>query len=141
MKILFALAGAALIAGSFALAGRPVAGRSAQTSTQTSDAMMTKSYLDYSKEAFDKAAGQKRVLFFKASWCPSCRSADKDFTANLKKLPENVVIFKADYDTEVALKKTYAITRQHTFVYVDKAGKSLKTWSGGATAEILENTK
>jgi thioredoxin 1 len=136
MKILFALAGAALIAGSFALAGR-----TAQTTTQTSDAMMSKSYLDYSKEAFEKASAQKRVLFFKASWCPSCRSADKDFTANLKKLPENVVIFKADYDTETALKTKYNISRQHTFIYVDKAGKALKTWSGGATAEILENTK
>jgi thioredoxin 1 len=136
MKILFAFAGAALIAGSFALAGR-----TAQTATQTSDAMMSKSYVDYSKEAFDKASTQKRVLFFKASWCPSCRSADKDFTANLKKLPENVVIFKADYDTETALKTKYNISRQHTFVYLDKAGKALKTWSGGATAEILENTK
>ena len=69
MKILLAFAGAALIAGSFALAGR-----NAQTTTQTADAMMTKSYVDYSKEAFDKASGEKRVLFFKASWCPTCRS-------------------------------------------------------------------
>ena len=136
MKILLAFAGAALIAGSFALAGR-----TAQTTTQTSDAMMTKSYVDYTKEAFDKASGEKRVLFFKASWCPTCRSADKDFMANLKKIPANVVIFKADYDTETALKTKYNISRQHTFVFVDKAGKALKTWSGGATAEILENTK
>jgi thioredoxin 1 len=136
MKILLAFAGAALIAGSFALAGR-----TAQTTTQTSDAMMSKSYVDYTKETFDKAAGEKRVLFFKASWCPTCRSADKDFMANLKKIPANVVIFKADYDTETALKTKYNISRQHTFVFVDKAGKALKTWSGGATAEILENTK
>jgi thioredoxin 1 len=136
MKILFAFAGAALIAGSFALAGR-----TAQTSTQTSDAMMGKSYVDYTKETFDKAATQKRVLFFKASWCPTCRSADKDFMANLKKIPTDVMIFKADYDTETALKTKYNVARQHTFVFVDKAGKALKTWSGGATAEILENTK
>jgi thioredoxin 1 len=132
MKILFAFAGAALIAGSFALAGR---------TAQTADAMMSKSYVDYTKETFDKAAAEKRVLFFKASWCPSCRSADKDFMANLAKLPKNVVIFKTDYDTETALKTKYNISRQHTFVYVDKAGKAVKTWSGGATAEILENTK
>jgi thioredoxin 1 len=136
MKILFAFAGAALIAGSFALAGR-----TAQTSTQTSDAMMGKSYVDYTKETFDRAATQKRVLFFKASWCPTCRSADKDFMANLKKIPTDVMIFKADYDTETALKTKYNVARQHTFVFVDKAGKALKTWSGGATAEILENTK
>jgi thioredoxin 1 len=132
MKTLLAFAGAALIAGSLALAGR---------TAQTSDAIMSKSYIDYSKEAFDKTATQKRVLFFKASWCPTCRSADKDFMANLKKLPENVVIFKTDYDTETTLKTKYNIIRQHTFVFVDKAGKALKTWSGGATAEILENTK
>ena len=132
MKVLLAFAGAALIAGSFAIAGR---------TAQTAETMMTKSYVDYTKEAFDKAAGEKRVLFFKASWCPTCRSADKDFMANLKKIPANVVIFKADYDTETVLKTKYGISRQHTFVYVDKAGKALKTWSGGATAEILENTK
>lgn len=106
------------------------------------DTMMKSSgYTAYSKEAFDKASTQKRVLFFAASWCPSCRSADKNFTDNLKKIPENVMIFKTDYDSETALKTKYKITYQHTFVFVDAKGVELKKWSGGGINELLVNTK
>lgn len=98
-------------------------------------------YLAYTKEAFDKASTQKRVLFFAASWCPSCRAADKNFNENLKKIPENVMIFKTDYDSETALKTKYKITYQHTFVYVDAKGLELKKWSGGGIDELLVNTK
>jgi thioredoxin 1 len=104
-------------------------------------AMMTKSYMEYNKAAFDKAAGQKRVLFFAATWCPSCRSADKDINANLKSVPKSVVIFKTDYDLQTELKAKYGITHQHTFVYGDKTGKAIKTWSGGGTTEILAAIK
>jgi thioredoxin 1 len=107
-----------------------------------SDTMMKSAgYIAYTKEAFDKASTQKRVLFFAASWCPSCRAADKNFNENLKKIPENVMIFKTDYDTETALKTKYKITYQHTFVYVDAKGAELKKWSGGGIDELLVNTK
>jgi thioredoxin 1 len=107
-----------------------------------SDTMMkSANYVGYSKEAFDKASNQKRVLFFAASWCPSCRAADKNFNENLKKIPENVMIFKTDYDTETVLKTKYKITYQHTFVHVDAKGLELKKWSGGGIDELLVNTK
>ncbi|MDX2003771.1 MAG: thioredoxin family protein [Meiothermus sp.] len=99
------------------------------------------SYLEYSAEAFGKAKDQKRVLFFSASWCPTCRAANAEFTAKLKEIPKGVVVFKADYDKETALKRQYGIVRQHTFVLVDATGKALKTWSGGAVAEVAANTK
>jgi thioredoxin 1 len=104
-------------------------------------AMMKSNYIEYSKEAFDKASSQKRVLFFAASWCPSCRAADKNFNENLKKIPENVMVFKTDYDTETALKTKYKITRQHSFVYVDAKGVALKSWAGGGIDELLVATK
>jgi thioredoxin 1 len=104
-------------------------------------AMMKSNYTAYSKEAFDKASSQKRVLFFAASWCPSCRAADKNFNENLKKIPENVMVFKTDYDTETALKTKYKITRQHSFVYVDAKGVALKSWAGGGIDELLTMTK
>ncbi len=107
-----------------------------------SDTMMKSAgYVTYSKKAFDEAAKQKRVYFFAASWCPSCRAADKDFNANIKKIPENVMVFKTDYDTEAALKTKFNITSQHTFVYVDAKGEALKKWSGGGFAELLVNTQ
>jgi thioredoxin 1 len=104
-------------------------------------AMMKSNYTAYSKEAFDKASSQKRVLFFAASWCPSCRAADKNFNENLKKIPDNVMVFKTDYDTETALKTKYKITRQHSFVYVDAKGVALKSWAGGGIEELLTMTK
>src|SRR3990172_10529193 len=30
-------------------------------------------YTDYSKEAFDSAVNQKRVYYFHAVWCPTCK--------------------------------------------------------------------
>ncbi len=138
-KIWSGLIGAAVVATGFVAVTFTSSAAVATPVSQT--ATMEKSYVEYNKVAFDKAVAKKRVLFFAASWCPTCRSADKDFNANLKSIPDSVVIFKTDYDTELDLKKTYGITHQHTFVYVDKSGKALKTWSGGATAEILVNTK
>ena len=98
-------------------------------------------YLDYSPEAFAPAAGKKRVYFFHAAWCSSCRAADAEFRSNLDKIPQDVVLFETDYDTQTALKKQYDITYQHTFVYVDAAGKEIKKWNGGGVAELVEKTK
>ncbi|MFN3266775.1 MAG: thioredoxin family protein [Deinococcales bacterium] len=129
-KIFFGLLGvAALSIAAFAQQG------TMQSTTMKSN------YLEYSKEAFDKASSAKRVLFFAASWCPSCRSADKNFNENLKKIPENVMIFKTDYDKETALKTKYKITRQHSFVYVDAKGVALKSWAGGGIDELLAAVK
>ncbi len=108
---------------------------------QADTMMKTTGYVAFSKEAFDKASAQKRVLFFAASWCPSCRAADKNLNENLKKIPENVIVFKTDYDTETALKTKYKITRQHSFVFVDAKGVALKSWAGGGIDELLVNTK
>jgi thioredoxin 1 len=105
------------------------------------EAMMVKGYTDYSSKAFEAAASQKRVLFFAASWCPTCRAANADITAKLGQIPKEVVIFKVDYDKETALKTKYGITRQHTFVLVDPKGMGAKKWSGGNLAEILAAAK
>jgi thioredoxin 1 len=112
-----------------------------QAQQMQNQSMMAAAYMDYSAEAFTKAADQKRVLFFAASWCPTCRAANTEFTAKLKEIPKGVVVFKTDYDKETALKRQYGIVRQHTFVLVDATGKALKTWSGGAIAEVVANTK
>ncbi len=123
-KLLIGLVGALMLSG--ALAGS-----------------MSKNYVEYTQKAFDEAADAKtkRVLFFAASWCASCRGAEKSITENLDKIPANVMIFKADYDKETTLKTKYSVTRQHTFVYVDAKGAALKTWSGGGLNEIIEATK
>ena len=97
-------------------------------------------YVRYSAEAFDAAKDQKRVYFFHASWCPSCRTADRDIRANLELIPEDTVVFKTDYDKERELKRLYGITHQHTFVYIDANGEIVEKWSGGGAEAIAHYT-
>lgn len=104
-------------------------------------------YVAYSKAAFDEAAGTRRVLFFYANWCPICKPADADFTANASKIPSDVILIRVNYndtDTdqeEKDLAKQYGITYQHTFVQIDAQGKEVAKWNGGQTDELLANIK
>ncbi|MDQ3239714.1 MAG: thioredoxin family protein [bacterium] len=77
------------------------------------------------------------ILFFKASWCPSCRALDGDIKSSLSDIPENVVLLELDYDTETELKRKYGVTTQHTLVQVDTEGNMIKKWSGGNRLEDL----
>ena len=78
-------------------------------------------YVTYSKTVYDEASSQRRVLYFYANWCPSCKVANEDFTANPNKIPEDVVVIRTNYndtDTdqeEKDLAKKYAVTYQHTY--------------------------
>ena len=112
----------------------------AQTTKQETMAK-TEGYVAYEAKVFAADTSNKRVLFFAASWCPTCRTADADIKANLKDIPKDVVIYKTDYDTETALKTKYGITRQHTFVYVNAKAEAIKKWSGGNLNEILNTIK
>lgn len=94
-------------------------------------------YVAYSKAAFDALSDKRRVLYFHAPWCPTCRPLDKSLSSNPNQIPDGVVLFKTDYDTETALKTKYGITYQHTFVEVDAAGNAVQTWNGGDVADIV----
>jgi thiol-disulfide isomerase/thioredoxin len=100
-------------------------------------------YQDYSPEALKQAqaSGGKAVLFFKASWCPTCSAADKDFRENLSQIPDGVTILKVDYDTQIALKQKYGITIQDTFVQLDSQGNQVSRWTSGGQglASLLNN--
>jgi hypothetical protein len=67
--------------------------------------------------------------------------ANQDFTTNSARFPEDVVVFRTDYDKETALKTRYGVTYQHTFVQVDANGNELAKWNGGGLAELLQNLK
>jgi len=106
-------------------------------------AMMEKSgeYVDYSDETYTKAAGDKRVLFFHATWCPTCKVANASFLENKEKIPAGVSLLKTDYDKENELKDKYEISYQHTFVQVDENGNEIAKWNGGGIDELLANLK
>lgn len=104
-------------------------------------AMMAKagSYQAYAPEKLAMAAEGKVVLFFRASWCPSCRTLDADIRAHLEGIPAGVTILDVDYDTATALKQKYGVTYQHTLVQVDAQGNQLAKWSGSASlADIVK---
>jgi thioredoxin 1 len=115
----------------------PTSTETVETTTQPSTAR----YQPYTKAGFDKAVTHKRVYFFHAPWCPTCAPADRAFQANQASIPEDVVLFKTDYDSSDALKKQYAITYQHTFVLVDENGAEVKKWNGGGLEELITNTQ
>lgn len=104
------------------------------------DAMMQKagSYEAYSPEKVSaKAEAENVVLFFRASWCPTCRALDADIQAHLDEIPSDLTILDVDYDNSASLKKKYGVTYQHTFVEVDKDGNQIKKWFGSPTLAAL----
>lgn len=98
-------------------------------------------YIPYDEALFADAVDRRRVYFFHASWCSSCRAADSALRSNRELIPSDVVVFRTDYDANRELKQRYAVTYQHTFVLVDAAGNALRTWSGGDIDLLLENTR
>jgi thioredoxin 1 len=101
-------------------------------------AMKAGSYEAYSLEKVATASADHAVvLFFRASWCPTCISVDKDIKANLSKIPSSLSILDVNYDNSTALKQKYGVIYQHTFVQVDKDGKLIKKWSGSPTLSAL----
>lgn len=104
-------------------------------------------YISYSPEAFAERAKIRRVLFFFANWCPTCRPADANFTKEMAQIPADVTLFRVNYnDTETdaaekELAQTYGITYQHTYVQIDTDGAVVTKWNGGQIAELLTNIK
>jgi thiol-disulfide isomerase/thioredoxin len=111
------------------------------TKTQDSQAQLLQPYQVYSPEALQAAqeTDNKIVLFFHATWCPSCRALDSEITSNLAEIPENLTIFKVNYDAETALKQQYGVTTQHTLVQIDSTGNEVTKWSGGSRIKQLLN--
>jgi thiol-disulfide isomerase/thioredoxin len=93
------------------------------------------SYADYLADQAAYDAGGDVVLFFAASWCPTCQRADRNLTAS--GVPSGLTVVKIDYDASTALKKQYGVTVQHTFVQVDPSGKALAKFTGSDTAEEI----
>ena len=89
--------------------------------------MMHSVYRDYTADRFAELKGdQKFALFFHAPWCPTCRALEANILNNAEQLKEGVIL-KADYDSEVALKKEYGIRVQTSVVFFNADGSVEKT--------------
>lgn len=104
-------------------------------------------YLNYSKEEYDKALNEKRVvlLFFTSNWCSLCTDQDatnEEVLASLTK--EGVVGLKAhvlDSETTVetdALAKKFDVTKENSLVILDKNGAVAFKYVGNITNELLK---
>lgn len=103
-----------------------------ETMMSDEGAMMQKgSYEAYSADKLAMANEGDVVLFFRASWCPTCRALDADIKTNT--VPAGVTILDVNYDTEIALKQKYGVTTQHTLVQVDAEGNLIQKWQGSPT--------
>jgi thiol-disulfide isomerase/thioredoxin len=89
-------------------------------------------YTDYAPELVAEADGDI-VLFFHASWCPSCRTQDASIVSGAAEIPADLTILKVDYDSSTELKREHGVTTQHTFVQVDSEGNQITKWIGGST--------
>lgn len=102
-------------------------------SMTNNDSMMMEhsgTYETYAPEKLSMAETGKVVLFFRATWCPTCAALDADIRSHLSDIPEGVTILDVNYDTETALKQKYGVTYQHTFVQVSTDGSMITKWSG-----------
>lgn len=155
--IIAALAAVVLIGGGLYVSMMP--SEPAMDAMEKRDAMMEKdgammekapegammsagSYEAYAPEKLAMATEGDVVLFFRASWCPTCKSVDADIKKNVSQIPKGVTILDVDYDTATDLKKKYGVTYQHTFVQVAADGTQIAKWSASPTlAALLGNIK
>ncbi len=98
-------------------------------------------YIDYATYSAAPAdyADTNTVLFFSASWCPTCQITEKDIAANMDNLPDNLTLVHVDYDSAGDLRQQYEIRVQHTFVQVDSSGAAIKTWTGSPTVADIQS--
>jgi thiol-disulfide isomerase/thioredoxin len=105
------------------------------------DTMMSSpgEYVDFSESVWNGLYKKEPfVLFFHASWCPSCKQTDSEINADPSKIPTGTTIVKVNYDTSADLKKEYGVTYQHTYVYFDAQGNMVKKTAGDNFAKIIE---
>ncbi|MBP9797790.1 thioredoxin family protein [Candidatus Woesebacteria bacterium] len=118
-----------------------------QTETSTNNPNTQKRYIEYSQSQFNELANTRRVIYFYAKWCSTCRPADANFTQNESKIPEDVTLIRVNFNdddtdqSEKDLAKKYSVPYQHTFVQIDSNGNEVTRWVGGDIDELISNLK
>lgn len=107
------------------LSAEPAESQPAPQPTPTTPAASAGAYKDYSANAISSTKGTK-ILFFHAPWCPQCRQLEASIKAG--PIPDNVTIFKVDYDSNQQLRQKYGVTIQTSLVKVDDSGNLVKRY-------------
>lgn len=102
-------------------------------------------YIQFSPEVLASSKNTRRVLYFYANWCPTCKVANENFISNINKIPSDVTLIRINYDDtetdeiEKDLAAKYAITYQHSFVQIDIDDNKINFWNGGDIDLLLKN--
>ncbi len=91
---------------------------------------------DYQKAQADYA-GDQVIYYFDAPWCPTCRAAVADFNRNKDKIPQDVVIVLADFDTTKDLQRRWGVTTQSTAVTLGSGGAKDRAFWAGSLRDVL----
>jgi thiol-disulfide isomerase/thioredoxin len=86
------------------------------------------------------AQGQPAIVYFHATWCPTCK-IQEPIVERLAASPKfkRVTFLNADYDTQTALKKALHVNQQSTFV-VFKNGHEIARSTGQTSERAIEST-
>lgn len=97
------------------------------------------SYITYEEYATnpDKYSGGDVVLFFNATWCPTCQEATKNLQSST--VPDGLTIVSVDYDSSTDLKQEYGVTTQHTYVQIDTQGEQVTKFTGATTVQQIQD--
>ncbi|HEX5798443.1 MAG TPA: thioredoxin family protein [Candidatus Saccharimonadales bacterium] len=98
----------------------PVNQEKSVSQDEAQDASAAGQYTEYDKAKLASSESEN-YLFFHAPWCPQCRAIENSINAG-GHIPNDVTIYKIDYDSNQELRKQYGVTLQTTFVKVDKQG-------------------
>lgn len=93
-------------------------------------------YAEFESEPQAYAAGDV-VLFFNATWCPTCQEAVKNLES--ARFPDGLTVVSVDYDSNLDLRKKYGVTTQHTFVQVTPDGEQVKKFTGSTTIPQIQD--
>jgi len=113
----------------------PAGGPESSTGEMAAGGIVTYTNLDDARTQAERAPV---LLFFNASWCPTCRAAVADIASRQAEL-DGITVFLVDYDRERELKRRYGVSSQHTYVQIDASGEAVTLWNGGGIDLILYN--
>ena len=117
--------------------------------TNISDAQEIKQsiYKDYQKVDLENALSNKQIvlLYFTSNWCSECLKQDKANTELLNDLKQEGIvglrIHILDSETTIetdAIAKKYDVTKEQSFVLLDKQGATIYKYTGVLDTEILK---
>jgi thiol-disulfide isomerase/thioredoxin len=110
-----------------------------EPSEETAMSAEAAQYVEYTAAKYNELKGNKPfVVYFHATWCPTCNVLDEKITDEISSFPKGAMILNADYDTETELRDQYGVNRQTTLVVLDAEGNVSATLTNPSMEKLME---